>query len=863
MSKIPSLDTGSSEAKEAPTGSNRPTSARKSKLSANGNTSRPVSARSSKSKRNLNDEAKWTRMMTALKTPKEKELAKTCQVLRMKVNSKDNEIKKLESRVKKMEIELKKYQQEQQKKSKKIDQERKLRTAAVKEEQHIRAVMQKIQSAVTARMKMLGIDFSNINSIGEALDASLKAINKLVAELEAKDKIIDKLTKENAQLKATIEEQKNELANLRNELAKKNKIIDKQSAQISEQNSQIAKLTDDNARLNDENSRLKNELEALKNEYDQYKKKAEAEISDLKKKIEVHEVDKIAKDDRIKVLEQRIADLEAQNEDQRNTINDQSKRIKELEAMVEDRDGRIKALMDEIEQLKAEVDRLTAIINKPKEEIAAQTEISGAIDKQLSDYPRLLKEIVALRNKLERKNQIIADLQEENRQLLKDIEWLLKKAAKFYPDKSPHTGVVGELRASPNEMIVATGATDQTVRLWKINPDAEDKNKKAFTYQRSIIDGEVHALAWSKDGKLLAGGTGFRDGPEGFLVIWCMVGDRKYEVDHAIRSRPTIRFGRIRCLEFSNDNKFVFAGDTKGSIWAISIDNERIVSHFDCHNDIVYDLSINSSHQLYSVSHQGTLAVIILPKECNGPGTSNDDEKKDDDGTPKLTPTNSAKKKKKDKKGNKSNSKHAKSKSRKINLPRNIGTPTRQSLQLSPNGSNKVSSRISAAFQPKKQLTVKDLLEEKDEYAFTEHSGITLERDTKYPFWRVSITDDNNNKIVCCASRKVRVFNILDDGKIEEKVKVMDDDMDHVKSLHIKNGMLLTSRQLCGRVKLFDLKTGKQIAKFNSKKPIAQTDFMSDNKTICALQQEFDKNSKGVNVGKTPSMKLFTIKNQK
>ena len=86
MSKIPTLDTGSSEAKEAPTGSNRPTSARKSKLSANGSTSRPVSARSSKSKRNLNDEAKWTRMMTALKTPKEKELAKTCQVLRMKVN---------------------------------------------------------------------------------------------------------------------------------------------------------------------------------------------------------------------------------------------------------------------------------------------------------------------------------------------------------------------------------------------------------------------------------------------------------------------------------------------------------------------------------------------------------------------------------------------------------------------------------------------------------------------------------------------------------------------------------------------------------------------------------------------------------
>ena len=31
-------------------------------------------------------------------------------------------------------------------------------------------------------------------------------------------------------------------------------------------------------------------------------------------------------------------------------------------------------------------------------------------------------------------------------------------------------------------------------------------------------DGEVHALAWSKDGKYLAGGTGFRDGPEGFLV---------------------------------------------------------------------------------------------------------------------------------------------------------------------------------------------------------------------------------------------------------------------------------------------------------------------------------------------------------
>merc|ERR1712173_548248 len=97
---------------------------------------------------------------------------------------------------------------------------------AVSDQQRIKAMMAKIQKAVSARLKLLGIDFENITSIGEALDASLKAINSLVAQLQEKEALIVKLEGEIDSLKKTVAAQKDKIDSLEKKIAKQKGIID-------------------------------------------------------------------------------------------------------------------------------------------------------------------------------------------------------------------------------------------------------------------------------------------------------------------------------------------------------------------------------------------------------------------------------------------------------------------------------------------------------------------------------------------------------------------------------------------------------------------------------------------------------------
>ena len=98
------------------------------------------------------------------------------------------------------------------------------------------------------------------------------------------------------------------------------------------------------------------------------------------------------------------------------------------------------------------------------------------------------------------------------------------------------------MSASPTRYVVATAATDCTVRLWKVQPDADKAKgqKVAAVMKCARMDGKVDSLAWSADGSLLAAGTGYRDGAEGFLCVWNMAaGKGQFGVKQAIRSRPT------------------------------------------------------------------------------------------------------------------------------------------------------------------------------------------------------------------------------------------------------------------------------------------------------------------------------------
>jgi len=117
------------------------------------------------------------------------------------------------------------------------------------------------------------------------------------------------------------------------------------------------------------------------------------------------------------------------------------------------------------------------------------------------------------------------------------------------------------------------------------------------------------------------------------------------------------------------------------------------------------------------------------------------------------------------------------------------------------------------------------------------YQGTILQKDTRYPFWRVAVS--TNGKYVCCASRKINIFVSSDNElKVNDGPRVNDGDSDHVRSLRILDNYLLISRTTVPKTKIFDLTDGKEIKAFSCKKAVAQVDFLCDNFHIIVCQQE-------------------------
>lgn len=143
---------------------------------------RPMSARE-KVRQNLVELDQYSLLTSGCKTDKERRLAAAVQTLIARINDKDSQMKSSNSALNAMRMKYDAMEASSMKAKKTLYQEQKMRTTAISDRQRIKAVMAKIQRAVSARLKLLGIDFDQITSIGEALDASLKAINSLIAQV--------------------------------------------------------------------------------------------------------------------------------------------------------------------------------------------------------------------------------------------------------------------------------------------------------------------------------------------------------------------------------------------------------------------------------------------------------------------------------------------------------------------------------------------------------------------------------------------------------------------------------------------------------------------------------------------------------
>merc|ERR1712228_341839 len=113
------------------------------------------------------------------------------QMMRKKMNEYEAQIKSLTRDNKVLARKIEKMDSVSGKKNKKIDAEKDMRLNANRERYALKQKLDKLQKALEARLKMLGIDFSNINDLSEALEAAFAAIQKLAAELAKKRGGID------------------------------------------------------------------------------------------------------------------------------------------------------------------------------------------------------------------------------------------------------------------------------------------------------------------------------------------------------------------------------------------------------------------------------------------------------------------------------------------------------------------------------------------------------------------------------------------------------------------------------------------------------------------------------------------------
>eukprot|EP01084_Bolivina_argentea_P081445 147474_1 len=491
-------------------------------------------------------------------------------------------------------------------------------------------------------------------------------MDELRDELEDANKRNDKLKKANDALKEELDETKATLA-------EKEEMIKAQQKQIEENEARIQALEDDLKDRDAEIQRLKDENAALKDELAKLRALLEAtqkELQDQKDKYAQLEKEKAEGEEEMQamfseqkemndMLKKKIANMTNKMKEQEQTIDDQDNQLSELKQALEDERrakeaalatgnlneqesaDALSALTQEKAQLKKMCDDLKGKMNDRDDEIArlkkaladakkalddlvnrarddkqTQTDLSGKwIDNarmQLANLDNVFRENDELRQLATKNDERLLELADENKVLLDEIDQLLKQQAQFRPDTSNHRGEVLAMCASPINYYAATSATDKSVRLWAIDPTAEKSREQVKPVYRAQMEGVALSLAYTRDGTYLVAGCAYKNGPEGLLIIWNMnKGDG--EVEFLFRSRPSVRFGRAHCVRWSDDSRYIFSGDTTGSVWIWDAPNQILLAEVRAHKDVVHDIGVARS-AMFSCGLDQTIAVFDMDR---------------------------------------------------------------------------------------------------------------------------------------------------------------------------------------------------------------------------------------------------------
>eukprot|EP00485_Elphidium_margaritaceum_P000217 CAMPEP_0202696094 /NCGR_PEP_ID=MMETSP1385-20130828/9451_1 /ASSEMBLY_ACC=CAM_ASM_000861 /TAXON_ID=933848 /ORGANISM="Elphidium margaritaceum" /LENGTH=536 /DNA_ID=CAMNT_0049352205 /DNA_START=37 /DNA_END=1647 /DNA_ORIENTATION=+ len=294
------------------------------------------------------------------------------------------------------------------KKQKKMDSEREMRLQANKERFWLKQKLERLQKAIAARLKILGVDFSQVEDITGALDMAFNVIQKLAKELQEKEDGFEDMktrmtaaTKESTELRkdkdtltATLDKHRSALQDFKKQIADRERRLSVATHEKNDTQSMLTKQVQD---LKDETESLRAEKEKIFNQMVDERSALKRELDDKRKALQEIQLglnkakegnDKLSaeseqiKDDNAALLNAQ-SDLEAKLQEALKEIED----VKgELEVEQRNSDARkqknqklrkeVKALYAELTRLKKLLEKATAIEQQLKECLTEASELA-------------------------------------------------------------------------------------------------------------------------------------------------------------------------------------------------------------------------------------------------------------------------------------------------------------------------------------------------------------------------------------------------------------------------------------------------------------------------------------------------------
>ncbi len=142
-----------------------------------------------------------------------------------------------------------------------------------------------------------------------------------------------------------------------------------------------------------------------------------------------------------------------------------------------------------------------------------------------------------------------------------------------------HTNEVFAVAYSPDGRLLASGGSDQTVRVWEPTTGQE-----RWTFRNHV--GHIHALAFSPDGRLLASGSA-----DTTIRLWDLASGKE------LRSLSS-NFGAVRALAFSPDGQQLASGGSDGSLHLWDPSNGRELKSIRGQFGIIHALTFSPDGKL-------------------------------------------------------------------------------------------------------------------------------------------------------------------------------------------------------------------------------------------------------------------------